>query len=245
MCAKLENKMNFKLLCASVIILVVSSTCWSYSTGSPDESDPYDNSCIKMNPSISHPHKGGMQTSPSPFQLIVDKRVVRNGETVTLIINKKQDISTDINTFKGFIVQGFDQQSEEVLGDFEVTDGDSNALAMTCFGRKGSSVSHKHNKPKSSITLKWKAPTLTNTTCVKFYATVLAKKKMFWVKMAINLIQVEKASLVPSSTTSNFTCTDVDCNNNCIVSSTASSNYLSQINSPLLFLVWMSMCRLL
>ena len=228
----------------SVIILAISSISWAYSDGAPDERDELDNTCIAMNPSISYSHKGGMQTTPSPFQLTVNKRVVRNGETVTLRITRNQDILSDSNMFKGFIVQGFDQQSEQVLGDFEVRNDDMNTLAMKCFGRLGSSVCHKNNKEKSSVTLKWKAPPLTRTTCVKFYATVLAKKKMFWIKKSINLIQVEKTSLV-SSPKANFTCFDVECMNDCNLTSTGDSIRLSQINFLFLLFAWISIFRLM
>ena len=177
-----------------------------------------------MNPSVSNTHKGGEQNTPVPFQLTVDKRVVSGNETVTLTIAKKDHAT--ISTFKGVLVEGVNQETEEILGDFVFTDDEPYAKPMTCYGRNGSATTHKNNDEKTSLTLKWKAPNLPNTTCVKFYATILVEKKLFWVKKATTLVQVESSSMDPASK-SKFTC-----------KSSGSSGYLLANGLTLLVFAW-------
>ena len=173
-----------------------------------------------MDPSVSNTHgKDGKREGTAPFHLTVDKKVVSPTETITLTIRKRPNTASGPSKFKGFLVQGINQENDETVGDFVVMNDDPSTKKMHCFGRLGSAVSHKNPELKSSISLKWKPPKFDKTTCVKFYATVLVNKKMFWVKKAINLVQIEKPSSEPVSSKSNFTCTDVDCTNDCFLNS--------------------------
>ena len=192
-----------------------------------------------MDPGVSNKHKGGEQSTPVPFQIVVDKNVLNNGETVRITINKKKAVFSEIPTFKGFLVQGVDQISEQVVGDFVVKSDDPYAKPMTCFGTLGSAISHKSNIEKSELTLKWKVPKFANTTCVKFYATILVEKNMFWTKKAINLIQVESSSSDPESK-SKFACTDPACKNDCVLQSSAMSKYLLGNRMTWILFVWIT-----
>ena len=207
----MEQNVSFKIYGTIAMVLAICTTGYAFPSGAPDELNDLvtvqnltiKNTCPHMNPSVSGTHKGGEQNTSVPFQLTVDTRVVSGGEHVTIMIVKKDNAA--ISTFKGVLVEGVNQETEEILGDFVVTDDDSYTKPMTCSGRLGSAITHKNNDGKSSLTLKWKAPSLSKTTCVKFYATILVEKKMFWVKKATSLVQVESSSKDPASK-SKFTC---------------------------------------
>ena len=236
--------MEFKPFYVVLAVVAIRSMVLAFPNGAPDETHTLvvdknltqKNTCIKMDPSVSGTHKGGDQGKDVPFRLTVDKKVVYAGEEVKLkIIKNPKDASSKYTQFKGFLVQGINQESKEILGTFEIAKDDMNVKKMTCSGTLGSSITHSNNNLKSSITLNWKAPNLKETTCVKFYATVVAGIKVYWVKQTVNLVQVEKAS-AKKNAKSNFACKDVDCeNDDCILHSTATSNRPFQINTTLFF----------
>ena len=197
----MEQNMKFKIYRAIAMVLAISRTGCAFPSGAPDELHELvtvknltiKNTCIKMNPSVSGTHKGGEQNTTVPFKLTVDKSVVSGNEIVTIMIVQKENYAN--STFKGVLVEGLNQESGEILGDFVVTGDDSYVKPMTCYGSLGSAITHKNKNEKSSLTLKWKAPCLPKTTTVKFYATILAEIKMFWVKKATNSVQVESSSM--------------------------------------------------
>ena len=222
--------MRFEFVSSVLILLVQSTTVLTYPDGPPDELHylvtqknlTIKNTCIHMDPSVSNTHgKDGKQEGISPFYLAVDKKLVNHTETVTLTIRKRPNTPNSPSNFKGFLVQGINRENGETVGDFVVTENDPSTKKMHCFGRLGSAVSHKNPKLKSSLALTWKPPKFDKTTCVKFYATVLVNKEMFWVKKAINLVQIEKSSSDLTLPKSNFTCKDVDCANDCFLNSAA------------------------
>ena len=230
-----------------LVLLANESRVFSFGTGPPDETHALvsvknltiKNTCLHMDPSVSNTHgKDGEQEGTSPFQLTVSEKVVNHGVTLFLTITKRQNSTFYPSSFKGFLVQGINQETNEIIGEFEVTENDAYSKKMQCYGQLGSAVSHKNPKLKSSVELRWKPPKLEKTTCVKFYATVLVEKKMFWVKKAINLVQVENSTNDKYATKSNFTCTDVDCNNDCFLNSGADK---TPLNSVLIISIWVIM----
>ena len=209
-----------------IIVIARVSNVLSFPEGPPDELHPLvsvknltiKNTCVHMDPSKSNSHGiDGKQDGISPFHLTVDKKVLKHTESLILTIRKRPNSTLYPSSFKGFIVQGRNQETEETIGDFIVVDDDLYTKKMHCYDKLGSAVSHKNAELKSELTLEWKPPKLDKTTCVKFYATVLVEKKIFWVKKAINLVQVEKYSSETNLQKSNFTCSDVDCDNDCFL----------------------------
>ena len=182
--------MTYHLTLAAVIILTISQEGWMYPTGPPDTV------CEGMDPTIATGvHEGGKQNSEIPYKLTIDRLIMKPGDSLTLNIMKKSAV-TD-NDFKGFMVQGVNQESGETLGSFDVADDDPYSKKMTCSGINGGAVSHKSRVLKSNVTLVWKSPDiLANLTRVQFYFTVLANRQKFWAKKeAVNQVQVGNANV--------------------------------------------------
>ena len=70
----------------------------------------------------------------------MDRRIMKPGDSLTLNIMKKPAVTAD--DFKGFMVQGVNQESGETLGVFDVAEDDPHSKKMTCSGINGGAVSH-------------------------------------------------------------------------------------------------------
>ena len=190
-CLNILTRMTFHLTWATLVILTISQEGWMYPTGPPDTV------CEGMDPTISGPyaHEGGKQNSEIPYKLTMNRQIMKPGDSLTLNIMKKSAVTAD--DFKGFMVQGVNQESGETLGVFDVADDDPYLTKMTCSGINGGAVSHKSAVLKSNVTLVWKSPdNLANLTMVQFYFTVLANKQKFWAKKeAVNHVQVGNANV--------------------------------------------------
>ena len=172
------------------LILLVSKRGSMYPNGAPNSA------CERMDPSITRTHDGGRQESKVPFKLVPTKEIVTSGERVTLTIDNYRGTSSP-TFFKGFIVQAVKMNTNEILGKFIVNDNDENVKPMTCNGVKANSVTHTHNRVKSSVNLTWESPNIQEKTAVDFYFTVMTDKKSFWVRQkAEKLLYIENQSSV-------------------------------------------------
>ena len=198
-----------------------------FSTGPPDDvhwlvvgkepnktatAKPYKNTCTddnlikaRMSPALAGTHKCRAGTnctlapyfgeeSTIPYKMTVDKETVKAGEVITLKIIKRENSA---KAFKGFMVQGVNQESGEILGIFDVLDDDPIVRKMTCSGAKGSSVSHKDAKANPSlqtVSMKWRAPTLKENATVKIQFTVVQSLHKFWVKKDADVVLTKKDS---------------------------------------------------
>lgn len=81
----------------------------------------------------------------SPYAIIQSKAHYGPGDIVTV------SITSSGPSFKGFIAQGFNPETREVIGEF--LGGHGVKLLPQC-----SAITHENNRSKKSATLSWRAP---------------------------------------------------------------------------------------
>ncbi|XP_064471674.1 putative defense protein [Ornithodoros turicata] len=118
------------------------------------------------------PRHGSAQPLPnhsSPYAVTQSKAHYGPGDIVTV------SITTTGPSFRGFIVQGFNPQTREVIGEF--LGGSGVKLLPQC-----SSITHDNNRGKKAATLSWRAPRGTSGP-VMFRATVVKTHDEFYANL--------------------------------------------------------------
>merc|ERR1719373_463824 len=92
-------------------------------------------------------HGPQSQTSTSPYKVTVSGNTVSTGGQLTVELNP-----TGSETFKGFFLQARNSD-DDIIGSFETVTNDGN------YGNKPqTAVTHVNSDPKSSVKVKWTAP---------------------------------------------------------------------------------------
>ena len=116
-------------------------------------------------------HGPDFQRGNGPYSLVV----VSNFKNGYVTVDIK---SSNGKTFEGFLVQARDGKSDKAYSAFV---NNPEYRYMSCSGIKASSVSHKDNKPKSSVSLKWAiAGDMVKGSKVIFKATVVEEFEKFY-----------------------------------------------------------------
>jgi hypothetical protein len=112
------------------------------------------------------------QTSAMPIDMTVQPGVINAGDVVTITLQGR--------AFKGFIVQARILGSGEVTGSFEFT---SEMRTMDCRTLPSNSVAtHINNEDKTSVVLRWRAPTNFNSAFIQvnFFYSIVESFPVFW-----------------------------------------------------------------
>uniref|UniRef100_A0A8D9BR75 Defense protein Hdd11-like n=1 Tax=Cacopsylla melanoneura TaxID=428564 RepID=A0A8D9BR75_9HEMI len=147
----------FLLTLAAVAISTVSA----FSNGAPE------GVCADMVPK----HPDPAQESESPYKIVLKKKSVSPGGSLSLVISSPPGLS-----FKGFFVQA--RVGDTPVGTF--TKNPKSFKVINCLGGSQNAVTHIDAKPKSRITLTWIAPKDLSES-VTFYATVAKNGAEYWV----------------------------------------------------------------
>ncbi|CAN7940941.1 hypothetical protein HPB47_024916 [Ixodes persulcatus] len=116
-----------------------------------------------------HGTTAALPNPTSPYAVVQSKAHYAPGDIVTVTI------TTSGPSFKGFLVQGFNPQTREVIGEF--LGGPGVQLVPQC-----SSITHENSRNKKAATLNWKAPHGTSGP-VMFRATVVKSYSEFYANL--------------------------------------------------------------
>ena len=97
-------------------------------------------------------------------------------------------------TLAGFIIQARRVDGDFISGTFEIAEGDLEARYLKCVNQARTSVTHTHSEPKTSVSVKWKAPADFTGGEVKIFATV-ARVNILFLGLKTFLKEVEFPSL--------------------------------------------------
>ena len=86
-------------------------------------------------------------------------------------------------TFAGFIIQARRVDGDFISGTFEIGEENLDARYLNCLNKSQTSATHTHSEPKSSVSVKWRAPTDFIGGEVKIFATVVQSYNTFWVNL--------------------------------------------------------------
>ena len=86
-------------------------------------------------------------------------------------------------TFAGFIIQARRVDGDFISGTFEIAEEDLDARYLNCINKARTSVTHTHNEPKTSVSVKWRAPADFIGGEVKIFATVVQSYINYWVNL--------------------------------------------------------------
>ena len=93
-------------------------------------------------------------------------------------------------TFAGFIIQARRVDGDFISGTFEIRGNDLDARYLKCVNKPQTSVTHTHNEPKTSVNVKWRAPTDFTGGEVKIFATVVQSYANYWVNLESKTLTV-------------------------------------------------------
>ena len=94
-------------------------------------------------------------------------------------------------TFAGFIIQARRVDGDFISGTFEIRENDFSARYLKCVNRAQTSVTHTHNEPKTSVSVKWRAPTdFIEGGEIKIFATVVQSYTNYWVNLESKTLTV-------------------------------------------------------
>ncbi|KAM4720905.1 putative ferric-chelate reductase 1 [Rhinophrynus dorsalis] len=130
-----------------------------------------EGSCTTMMPN----HGVSDQNTTSPYSLTLSKDTYRAQENLTVTLHS----TFDGVHFKGFMIQARNGSSKIPLGTFLTSGTDSQIL--TCDNRK-SAASHTSNSLKTSVQVKWMAPS-SKISNIQFRATVVQVKEIYWMNV--------------------------------------------------------------
>lgn len=108
-----------------LIALGIPLLAQGYSSGAPGEE------CSTMTPR----HHVDPQTGPSPYDITLDKRSIRAGETVTVTIKGRHND----DTIKGLLVQA--RVGDTPVGKFDVSPSRQYIQTLDCGSSRGVSIS--------------------------------------------------------------------------------------------------------
>jgi hypothetical protein len=122
-------------------VAAIAALTSSYPTGAPPSA------CENLVPRHGN-HQP--QTSLPPVRIVLSQDKVRPGETIDV---KVEGIDSDY-TFKGFVIQARNAETNKLVGTMEVEDGNSHVL--DCNG--SNSVTQSNIELKNSVSVRWTAP---------------------------------------------------------------------------------------
>ena len=93
---------------------------------------------------------------------------------------------TGSETFKGFFLQARNSD-DDIIGSFETVTSDGKYV--NCGNKPQTAVTHVNSGPKSSVKVKWTAPSDFEGS-VQIHATFVQDYSTFWVKIPSNNIEV-------------------------------------------------------
>ena len=93
-------------------------------------------------------------------------------------------------TLAGFIIQARRVDGDFISGTFEIAEGDLEARYLKCVNQARTSVTHTHSEPKTSVSVKWKAPADFTGGEVKIFATVVQSYSNYWVNLESKPLRV-------------------------------------------------------
>jgi hypothetical protein len=161
---KLQSfKIMFKLLILTIYLSV--SGVFSHSTGADDIS------CRDLTPRHGFPPIAP-QTSPMPVGITIQPHVINAGDVITVTLQGP--------IFRGFMIQGRILGSSEVTGSFDSSAG---IQRLACSGLPPNSVAtHVDSDPKTSVVLRWRAPTNFNSQFIQvnLFYSVVQSYPVFW-----------------------------------------------------------------
>nr|XP_055037978.1 putative ferric-chelate reductase 1 isoform X2 [Misgurnus anguillicaudatus] len=138
--------------------------------------------CSSMVPAHS---SSSTQTSSSPYTITATPTSFNSGDEITVTL------SGSVN-FKGFMLQAYKAGTNTPIGTFTVTN--NQAQGLTCSGVANSAVSQTSKSGKTSIQVKWKAPTSGQLSNVEFRATFVQALSTFWVGVKSSAITYTSTS---------------------------------------------------
>ncbi|CAH1388792.1 unnamed protein product [Nezara viridula] len=113
------------------------------------------------------------QTSPSPYDIIIEKTNLQRGQSTKITIKGQKDA-----TFRGIFVQARGDK-DTPIGRFTVSDNDGKLL--DCGEGEENAVSHINASDKKEITVVWTAPKDYKGEVI-IYLTTVKVFDIFWVK---------------------------------------------------------------
>lgn len=116
-------KMEFKVI---VLLVAVIGSASCFSKGAPDSE------CESLTPR----HHVEAQKSTFPYNIVLSKKQIRSGETITVTIKGK---SAD-DTIKGFIAQARVGSASTPIGSFDASPSSQYAQIKNCGNSKGVSL---------------------------------------------------------------------------------------------------------
>ncbi|KAH9368796.1 hypothetical protein HPB48_012441 [Haemaphysalis longicornis] len=144
-----------------LVVLLVARAAWGFPDGAPV------GSCDSFMP--RHGTTAAQPNPTAPYAVVQSKAHYNPGDIVTVTV------TTSGPSFKGFLVQGFNPQTREVIGEF--LGGPGVHVVPQC-----SAITHENNRNKKAATLNWKAP-LGNSGPVMFRATVVKSFTEFYANL--------------------------------------------------------------
>ena len=115
--------MEFKVIVMLVAVISSASCVLGFSKGAPDSE------CESMTPR----HHVEAQKSAFPYNIVLSKKQIRSGETITVTIKGK---SAD-DTIKGFIAQARVGSASTPIGSFDASPSSQYAQIKNCGNSKG------------------------------------------------------------------------------------------------------------
>ncbi|XP_030623462.1 putative ferric-chelate reductase 1 [Chanos chanos] len=153
-----------KQLCTVVLLLACVRVAEFYPSGAVGAS------CGSMTPV----HRSySSQGTTAPYTVTADRDSFMNGDEITVTLRASS------SAFTGFMLQARAVGGTTPVGSFSVNTAD--AQLLTCNGQSGSAVSHTSSSQKTTIQIKWKAPTSGNLQNIEFMGTFVRSFSVFWV----------------------------------------------------------------
>ncbi|KAL1414578.1 hypothetical protein MTO96_007363 [Rhipicephalus appendiculatus] len=152
---------KMKMAALLLVVLLVAAVARAF----PDGGAPVG-ACDSFMP--RHGTTAALPNPTSPYAVVQSKAHYNPGDIVTVTV------TTSGPSFKGFIVQGFNPQTREVIGEF--LGGPGTHVIPQC-----SAITHENNRNKKAATLNWKAPL--NSGPVMFRATVVKSFTEFYANL--------------------------------------------------------------
>jgi len=136
-----------------------------YSAGAPAEE------CSTMTPR----HHVDPQKGPAPYDVSIDKKFIRAGETVTVTIKGR----TQEDSFKGLLVQA--RVGDQPIGTFDVSQSRQHIQTLDCGSGRANAITHKKlDQGVHEVKFNWTAPKNLSGRVV-FYYTIAKNGGVFWV----------------------------------------------------------------
>ncbi|XP_050034881.1 putative ferric-chelate reductase 1 homolog [Dermacentor andersoni] len=149
-----------KMAALLLVVLLVAAVARAFPDGAPV------GACDSFMP--RHGTTAALPNPTTPYAVVQSKAHYNPGDIVTVTV------TTSGPSFKGFIVQGFNPQTREVIGEF--LGGPGTHVIPQC-----SAITHENNRNKKAATLNWKAPL--NSGPVMFRATVVKSFTEFYANL--------------------------------------------------------------